>query len=144
VENPTFKGTDGKTYTVTRKTGIGVADKFEVTADGERVRMLHPDIDQAYTALFEDCKVGKVKLTPVTRTPATIAREIGRNWGTSKSRIYFGAVPYLDAMRTLQSKDDAYGLDSAQSIIAYFLANANSYRGGLAKAHKEELKALLK
>lgn len=70
-----------------------------------------------------------------------IAREIKREWG---SKVNYGAKPYLDAMHSLQSHKDNYGQDSGKSVIGYFLSNANSYRGEKAKAHKAELKAMLK
>ena len=55
-----------------------------------------------------------------TRTLSEIAREIRKDW----SKVYFGAVPYLDAMSTLNSIDDNYMFDSAKSVVLYFLANA--------------------
>jgi len=64
---------------------------------------------------------------------ATIIRE---NW----KNVYFGAVPYLQAMRDLNSVDDDYGMDSGKSIVRYFLANASTWRGEVAKAVKTELK----
>ena len=68
-----------------------------------------------------------------------IAREISADW----KKPYFGAIPYLDAMRTLNSIRGEYYNDSAQSIVAYFLANAGTWRGDNARRIKAELKALL-
>ena len=68
-----------------------------------------------------------------------IAREISADW----KKPYFGAVPYLDAMRTLNSIWGEYYNDSAQSIVAYFLANAGTWRGDNARRIKAELKAML-
>ena len=68
-----------------------------------------------------------------------IAREISADW----KKPYFGAVPYLDAMRTLNSIRGEYYNDSAQSIVAYFLANAGTWRGDNARRIKAELKAML-
>jgi hypothetical protein len=65
-----------------------------------------------------------------------IAREITKDW----SKINYGAKPYLDAMFTLNSMSDNYGYDSANSIIIYFLANAQTWRGETAKKIKSELK----
>lgn len=56
---------------------------------------------------------------------------------------YFGAVPYLQAMRDLSSINEKYGEDDARSIINYFLANARSFRGEDAIRLKTELKSLL-
>lgn len=69
-----------------------------------------------------------------------IANEIRKDWG---AKVYFGAKPYLDAMQTLDKPTDSYGMDSAKSIVAYFLANASTYRGEKAKQIKLELKKLV-
>jgi hypothetical protein len=74
-----------------------------------------------------------------------IAQEIRQDWNaTSKNGIYFGAVPYLDAMSSLDKPTDKYGYDSGKSIILYFLANANTWRGDTAKRVKAELKTMYK
>lgn len=70
-----------------------------------------------------------------------IAREINKDWG---SKIYFGAKPYLSAMLSLNSINDNYGLDSGECMVRYFLANAGTWKGEVAKRIKAELKALLK
>lgn len=67
-----------------------------------------------------------------------IARDIKREW----TKVYFGAVPYLDAMLDLDRITDKYGEDDAKSIIAYFLSNATTFRGPAAKALKAELKQI--
>jgi hypothetical protein len=68
-----------------------------------------------------------------------IAREIRADW----SRPYFGAVPYIDAMLTLNSIRDNYMYDSGRSVVLYFIANASTWRGDTARRVKAELKALL-
>ena len=68
-----------------------------------------------------------------------IARGIRKDW----KNPYFGARPYLDAMRTLDSINDNYGFDSAKSIVRYFLANASTWRGETARNIKKELKAMV-
>ena len=70
-----------------------------------------------------------------------IGREIKRIWG---AKVYFGAVPYLDALCTLQDKNSEYGCDSAESIVIYFLSNARGFCGEDAKRLKAELKAAIK
>ena len=70
-----------------------------------------------------------------------IGREIKRVWGT---KVYFGAVPYLDALCTLQDKNSKYGCDSAESIVNYFLGNASTFKGDEARKLKAELKAAIK
>lgn len=77
----------------------------------------------------------------MTRAISDIAGDIIAAWGPAK--IYFGAKPYLLAMTELSAPSDAYGQDSAQSIVRYFLANASTFRGPVAKALKAELKALI-
>ncbi|WP_454045037.1 hypothetical protein [Chryseobacterium sp. Marseille-Q8038] len=70
---------------------------------------------------------------------AQIALMVTKDW----KNIYFGAVPYLDAMRSLNSVNDNYYEDSASSIINYFLANATTWRGEVARAVKAKLKKLV-
>ena len=74
----------------------------------------------------------------MTRPIHTIASEIIADW----KKPYFGAVPYLGAMQSLDTIDDAYGYDDARSVILYFLANATTWRGAKAREIKAELKAL--
>ncbi len=73
-----------------------------------------------------------------TRSIATIAAEISSDW----KKPYFGAVPYLSAMFSLDKITDPYGADSGKSIVLYFLSNASTYRGETAKRVKAELKKL--
>ena len=70
-----------------------------------------------------------------------IAREIKKVWG---SKVNYAAKPYLDVMFTLTDKTSVYGMDSAKSIVVYFLANASSFRGEDAKRLKDELKQVIK
>lgn len=69
-----------------------------------------------------------------------IARDIRRDW----KPVNFAAKPYLEAMETLDSIRDNYGYDSGTSIVAYFLSNASSWRGPVAKEIKKELNQMLK
>ena len=75
-----------------------------------------------------------------------IAAEIRKDWkATAKNgSIYFGAVPYLDAMSSLNSIQDNYGMESGKSIVLYFLSNASTWRGETAKRVKAELKKMAK
>jgi len=68
-----------------------------------------------------------------------IARDIQRDW----TRPYFGAVPYIQAMSSLSEVEDQYGCDDAESIIRYFLANASTWRGDVARRIKSELKNMI-
>lgn len=74
----------------------------------------------------------------MTRPLYTIAEEIRQDW----KNVYFGAVPYLDAMETLNSIKDNYIFDSGESIVLYFLANAQTWRGETARRVKAELKTM--
>ena len=69
-----------------------------------------------------------------------IAGEIKKDWG----KVYFGAVPYLNAMSAMNDVNDNYGLDSGKSIVAYFLSNAGTWKGEKAKEIKKELKEMIK
>ena len=73
-----------------------------------------------------------------TRPLHEIAADIRQHW----QNVYFGAVPYLDALAGLNKITDDYGHDSARSIVAYFLSNAATWRGADARRIKAELKAL--
>ena len=68
---------------------------------------------------------------------------IDKNGKEKRGKIYFGAVPYLDAMACLTSINDNYGWDSGKSIVSYFLANASTWRGDVAKRIKAELKKMI-
>ncbi|WP_313491903.1 MULTISPECIES: hypothetical protein [Sphingobacterium] len=59
-------------------------------------------------------------------------------------KVYIGADPYLEAMESINSITDNYFEESAATIVNYFLANAQSWRGPIAKAVKAKLNALLK
>ena len=74
------------------------------------------------------------------RALSAIANEIRRDW----AKPYFGAVPYLQAMSTLDNINQPYGYDSGESIVRYFLSNATSWRGETARRVKAELKEMLR
>lgn len=74
------------------------------------------------------------------RSLSLIAREIRSDW----QKVYFGAEPYLAALESLDQVTDRYFEDDASDVIMYFLANASTWRGPVAKAVKAELKAILK
>ena len=69
-----------------------------------------------------------------------IASEIELDW----KKPYFGAEPYLRAMACLNKIEDWYGCDEAKSVVAYFLANAATWRGEVARKVKAELKGMLR
>jgi hypothetical protein len=69
-----------------------------------------------------------------------IAADIRQNW----PKPHFAAFPYIYAMRSLNQIGEMYGLDSGVSIVAYFLANAATWRGEHARRIKQELRDILK
>ena len=75
-----------------------------------------------------------------TRSLSTIAAEISRDW----KPVSYAAAPYLSAMRSLGSITDSYGADEGRSVVAYFLSNAGSWRGDVARRVKAELNKMLK
>lgn len=90
----------------------------------------------------EPAKPGEtVEISPQPRRLRDIAREIREDWG---SKVNYAARPYLDAMTTLNTVQESYFEDSGRSIVAYFLANAGSWRGDTARRVKAELKEMIK
>jgi hypothetical protein len=82
----------------------------------------------------------EVYLQGIDRPLSIIAKEIKSDW----KNVYFGAVPYLETMETLNNIEDTYyGADTAKSIVIYFLSNATTWRGETARRIKAELKLML-
>lgn len=81
-------------------------------------------------------------ITP--RSLETIAREIESDWSTKGKGVSPYAAPYLDAMKSMIVITDNYFQDSGVSIVLYFLANAQSWRGDTARRVKAELNAMAK
>lgn len=75
------------------------------------------------------------------RTFQRIARDIKSTW----LNVYFGAVPYLEAMLKLDTSDPntPYMFETARDMVVYFLANAQTFRGADAKRLKAELKSMI-
>jgi len=65
-----------------------------------------------------------------------IASLIGGSWRP----VNYGAKPYLDAMYQLDDIKQNYGADSGISVVLYFLSNAQTWRGPVARQVKKELK----
>jgi hypothetical protein len=74
------------------------------------------------------------------RTLREIAKEIKSDW----VRPACNAVPYLNAMAVMNSMDDNYFGDDGRSIVLYFLANASTWRGEVARRVKKELNQMVK
>lgn len=82
----------------------------------------------------------RLKLIGETTNLHAMSLIIRRHW----PKPYFGAIPYIDAMGSLSSIRDNYYADSGHYIVMYFLANASTWRGEVAKAVKARLIVLLK
>ncbi len=76
----------------------------------------------------------------MSRPIFVIASEIRSDW----KKPNYAAVPYLQAMATLGSIRENYYDDSAKSVVMYFLANAGTWRGEVARRIKKELNEMLK
>lgn len=73
-----------------------------------------------------------------------LAGMIVRDLRAQGKQVPAAAKPYLDAMRTMGSINENYGMDTGASIVGYLLSNLASYKGETAKAIKAELKSRLK
>ena len=76
------------------------------------------------------------------RTFREIALEIKATW----KNVYFGAAPYLNIMLRLNTTNPRrhYCYETVGDIVAYFLANAQTFRGADARRIKAELKEMIK
>jgi hypothetical protein len=123
--NPQF----GETIKKLVKIKIIMKAKAESPAPYDETGLLPDDF-------FEDSGSGSGS----HRSLSEIAKEIRQDW----QKVNYAAKPYLDAMRTLDSIHDSYYQDDAESIVRYFLSNATSWRGDVAKRVKKELNMMLK
>lgn len=69
-----------------------------------------------------------------------IAQKVQKDW----TKMPQSAAVYLNAMLTMTTIDENYGVDRGDMIVRYFLSNATYWRGETAKAVKAELKRRLK
>jgi len=69
-----------------------------------------------------------------------IAEEVWADW----KNVSPYAKSYLEAMGSLSSVNDNYYADSGKSVVSYFLANAGSWKGEVAKSIKAQLKEMVK
>lgn len=74
----------------------------------------------------------------MTRPLHEIAKEIDKSW----PHMYFAAKPYVVAMSGLNSINDMYYHESGKSVVLYFLANSQTWRGEDARRIKDELKKM--
>lgn len=73
-----------------------------------------------------------------------IAAEIKKVWvdKDGKTNIHPWAKPYFDAMTELSEPTDMFYLDTAKSIVIYFISNATSFKGEDATRLKNELRVM--
>ena len=71
---------------------------------------------------------------------SSIAMIVKKDW----KKVHYSAAPYLSAMSSMASIKDRYFADSGYSIVSYFLSNASSWKGPVAKEIKKELNRRLK
>jgi CRISPR/Cas system CSM-associated protein Csm2 small subunit len=102
-----------------------------------------------YSTIFDLSNKTNNKVMNVTNTtPATttvrplyqIAAEIKKTW----KNVYFGAVPYLNAMSQLDKISDPYGVEDGKTQVVYFLANAQTWRDKKGEDNAKRIKAELK
>jgi hypothetical protein len=77
-------------------------------------------------------------------TISDIAGMIHQDYIQQRKKLPFSAIPYVDAMLSLNSLSDSYGADSGEMIVAYALGNLQTWRGDIARAVKKELNKRLK
>jgi hypothetical protein len=78
------------------------------------------------------------KITP--RPLSVITREIRKDWRP----MYRPAEAHFEAFEYANDVSEMYGCDSVRSEINYFLANAQTWKGEVARRIKLELKAIVK
>jgi hypothetical protein len=79
-------------------------------------------------------------ISEIGRPLSVIAEDIRDHW----TNVYFGAVPYLRAMRQLNWVTDQYGADDGETIVNYFVnSNAATWRGPDARRIKAELRGMI-
>ena len=77
-----------------------------------------------------------IEMNLENKSIAEIAGIIRKDW----QKVNYAAKPYLAAMESMQSVARSFGYDSGKSVVLYFLSNAGTWRGEIAKAVKLELK----
>lgn len=99
-------------------------------------------MSSSFTVTLPDQPIekGTAKLADGERALSVIAREIKADW----KNVYFGAVPYLQALAKMNSIDDMYGAEEGVFVVLYFLSNATTWRGVKAREIKKELNSMVK
>lgn len=85
----------------------------------------------------------KIVPAPLPKPLYEYAAEIKQDYRKQGKPVYFAAVPYVDAMRSLSGMNSSLGWDTAEEIVIRLLGNLGTWRGETAKRVKAELKAAL-
>lgn len=75
-----------------------------------------------------------------TMTISDIARVVNKHW----PKPYFGAVPYIQSMTACETLDSRFIAEDGKTQVLYFLSNATTWRGEVARLVKAELNRRLK
>jgi hypothetical protein len=92
-----------------------------------------------------DAQVRFIK-SPATRGGESMARplhEIAEESVLNWPERYFDAVPHIHGMRRIEKVTDRYEVDDGEGLVHYFLVNARTWRGEVAKRVKAELREML-
>lgn len=83
----------------------------------------------------------KVVPAPLTRSLSEVAREIQADYAAQGKPVFYAAVPYVNAMLSLDTMTDRYFEDGALSVVTYAVSNLGTWRGETARRVKAELNA---
>jgi hypothetical protein len=128
-------GGDGDLYIQLARSDVRVTEKAVAGQHRSAIDTFFDEVMKRVVAKYGSA----MKLEGVERTLREIAIEIKQLW----PKVYFGAVPYLDAMMQIRGGADAtYGCEDGKTQIIYFLSNAATWKGEDAKRIKAELKKM--
>lgn len=134
-----FYTEDGDPTTILVGKVIGIYDDSgEVRTDSDGMQQ-SLGVSTRHDWVWENGKYVLPRSQSMERTLRTIAREIRADW----VKPNYAAVPYLNAMATMDGAKDAFGNDPGKEVVLYFLNNASSWRGEKARAIKAELKKMV-
>lgn len=84
------------------------------------------------TPKFEQPDYSKMSLSE-------LAAIIRKDWSKQGKGVSIHAKDWLYALSTLQTIKDSFMAESGRTVVAYFLSNASTWKGDVAKAIKKEL-----
>lgn len=144
------KGLEGAQEEARAKAGAESKSPTDRAMDRERARLEErraartegekPKEDKA----AKKQRVSEIRATLKDKDISDLAGAIRREFRAQGKQIPPALRPYLDAMGSLSSVKDRYFEDTGASVVAYALSNMGTFKGDVAAAIKEELKARLK